>query len=474
MSQLQNRKRFVSEGAKMKTEGDKIKTRMLVPLSVLLVILSAVSAISVWWAGREYTRDLVATRLAGAQRLFAHLVDQEAKFVNAQMDFLKKDKTLQDLWLGRDREKLLEYAQPIFQSMKSGYRVTHIYFIEPDKTCFLRVHIPEKFGDKKKIHVLDKVIATGQASFGIELGRYGLFTLRVVHPWVIDGRLSGYMELGMEIEHLTPQLKSALHTDMIFLIDKQFLDRGKWEEGLALMNRRGDWDQFADSVVIDSTIMDIPPGVSRHLSEHDEDCRQFLTARAGGRTFFGGCMPLIDAGDRKVGRTVVLIDSTETVATMRMFMVTLVAVYVLVGGALLLFFYSYTGRIGRRLTANHDKLAEEVRQRKLIEQELRESNSRMEARVTERTLELEKANATLQEKIAENLRAQEQLSETMTTLRRFNSIAVGRELRMRELKNEVNELCQKLGLADRYGGDSHPDEQVSRTTMSRSGVRDEG
>ena len=35
-------------------------------------------------------------------------------------------------------------------------------------------------------------------------------------------------------------------------------------------------------------------------------------------------------------------------------------------------------------------------------------------------------------------------------LARFNSIAVGRELRMIELKKEVNELCQQLGLPARY------------------------
>jgi two-component system CheB/CheR fusion protein len=35
-------------------------------------------------------------------------------------------------------------------------------------------------------------------------------------------------------------------------------------------------------------------------------------------------------------------------------------------------------------------------------------------------------------------------------LARFNRVAVGREMRMIELKKEVNELCRRLGEAARY------------------------
>ena len=38
----------------------------------------------------------------------------------------------------------------------------------------------------------------------------------------------------------------------------------------------------------------------------------------------------------------------------------------------------------------------------------------------------------------------------MDELARFNTVAVGRELRMVELKKEVNELCERQGEAARY------------------------
>jgi len=47
----------------------------------------------------------------------------------------------------------------------------------------------------------------------------------------------------------------------------------------------------------------------------------------------------------------------------------------------------------------------------------------------------------------------EELKTANTELARFNAAAVGRELRMIELKKEINELCKKAGLGPRYSLD---------------------
>jgi hypothetical protein len=52
--------------------------------------------------------------------------------------------------------------------------------------------------------------------------------------------------------------------------------------------------------------------------------------------------------------------------------------------------------------------------------------------------------------ITERKRAEDKLRETCAELERFNRAAVGRELRMVELKKEVNELCGRMGEVKRY------------------------
>jgi len=52
--------------------------------------------------------------------------------------------------------------------------------------------------------------------------------------------------------------------------------------------------------------------------------------------------------------------------------------------------------------------------------------------------------------VTERARAEDKLRQTNDELTRFNNAAVGRELRMIELKKEVNALCAQAGQPPRY------------------------
>lgn len=85
--------------------------------------------------------------------------------------------------------------------------------------------------------------------------------------------------------------------------------------------------------------------------------------------------------------------------------------------------------MGRR-ACNRD-----ITPRKELEAELRQANDQLEAEIVART------------QAAEELRAGNE------ELQRFNRAMVGRELRMIELKREVNELCARAGQPPRYRED---------------------
>jgi Amt family ammonium transporter len=70
--------------------------------------------------------------------------------------------------------------------------------------------------------------------------------------------------------------------------------------------------------------------------------------------------------------------------------------------------------------------------------------------VEAKTEEVHQANIELSAANKEAIAAQKQLTHKMEELEEFNDLAVGRELRMVDLKSEINELLDQQGQAERY------------------------
>ena len=92
----------------------------------------------------------------------------------------------------------------------------------------------------------------------------------------------------------------------------------------------------------------------------------------------------------------------------------------------------------------------DITERRKIESELTQYRAHLEELVRERTGQLAETNTRLEAEIAARTRAAEELRLGNQELQRFNRAMVGRELRMVELKREVNELCAQAGQPPRY------------------------
>ena len=87
---------------------------------------------------------------------------------------------------------------------------------------------------------------------------------------------------------------------------------------------------------------------------------------------------------------------------------------------------------------------------KEAEDKLRADKEILEEQVQVRTRELTATNKKLQLEITERKQAEGVLKKRMNELEIFNDATVGRELKMLELKKEINELLEKSGQKPKY------------------------
>ena len=509
----------------MKIVKEKIKWRILIPLASALGILFAVSILTAHILHTRRINNQTQKGLSEVKKLFKMELNEDTKLLKGFISLLQKDNDLREAWLAKDRKALLKFSTSIFENIRLQRKITHFYFHDLDSVCFLRVHNPSRHGDYIDRFTMHSAVRDGKAAYGIELGPLGTFTLRVVHPWQIDGRLVGYIELGEEIEYITSKLKETLGVELCLVIKKSYLTRTKWEEGMKMLGREAQWNQFPNFVISDSTFTRLPAPLSKYLEklsrcDNEEHLSHVLKMSLNNRHYQGRFIPLIDAGGRDVGDIAVHADITEEVSGLRIFSVILTLCCITVILLFLGFFYFYIGEIENKLANSYNSLQMSKEKmlsvletapdyilnvdregkilfisstvqdttvketigtnicdhiqpeyqdtiKNTIEQVFQTGQCQsFETIVTPegtniRTWQVTRigpvkhghevvAATIISTDITKRKEVEEKLEKKMTELGQFNKLAVGRELKMIELKKEVDDLLRKLGTEEKY------------------------
>lgn len=295
-----------------------------------------------------------------AEHLYHEGIDSSASMLGAAMEVLATDQALQQALAQKDRAQLLQRSAPLFAELRKKYAITHLYFSDSKRVTLLRVHQPARFGDTINRETTLQAQRNNQTSYGVELGPLGTFTLRLVTPWIdADGHLLGFVELGMEIDHVLRSVQHIGNVKIFVLINKQFLNRKEWEGGMRMLGRLPDWERFSDVVVNNQATEDMPNGLARGLKESLLSEQKVMAPIVAGTSAYRATfLPLKDAAGRSVGTMVMLLDVSAPLKEANK----LSRESMLVGGvaflSLLGFFYWLLGLVGRRLEQDNQRLRE--------------------------------------------------------------------------------------------------------------------
>ncbi len=378
-----------------------LRTRVVVPTALALGGLLGAFVVAAYWVERTEIESDLAHKLEAVQEIFQEEIEASAAMMSALLDVLTRDEQLGEALKQEDRESLIRMVTPLYDGLRAEHGITHFYLRSPERITILRVHGPGAYGDRANYFTTLEAERTGKLSYGIELGKFGTFTLRVVQPWRIGRELIGYVELGKEVEGILDQIRKILDVQVYFTVNKQFLDRQEWEAGMRILGREARWNQFPDVVVVTDTPGTIPDGLAlllRHIDHEDHPgTTHHHDMQLDSRPHRAGFLPVTDAAGRTVGSMVVLNDITAQVAASRLIVLVVSLACLAVGGMLLWMFYGILGRAQR-------DLLNELSERKRVEKHLRENAQALEASnlaLAQASIRVESTSTSLRERADE-------------------------------------------------------------------------
>lgn len=318
----------------------QIKKNILIPLAIALATFLAVTLFLIIRMHRTLLDTTNQTNLQSVKTLFAKKLVTETFFISSQLDILETNQDLQTAFLASDRERLQKIAAPIFDRMRNNYHLSHFYFINPDRTCFLRAHRPDFHGDIITRLTLESSISKNITASGLELGPLGTLTLRVVRPWRINGHLAGYIEIGRDIKQILPELHDILGVHLIASINRSRLPIAK---PIATSGH-----EIHDHLIIDQTIPNLSwEEKQRLLTQIDHHA--VFQENLQGKKYFCSSVPISDLNNDTIGDIVILADTTLHNATFKRVILVIVASASALGLAIFFLFYLHIRSLEKRL-----------------------------------------------------------------------------------------------------------------------------
>lgn len=263
------------------------------------------------------------------------LLSEHVRALTAVQETIIRDADLLVSLKTGDRERLLAAYGPLLDHLKARYGVTHFYFSDTNRVCVLRVHRPEKFGDRLERFTAREAERTGEIAAGLELGPLGTLTLRVVHPIFDSNGLIGYLELGNNFEEFLKYITNVENVQRIALFHKNMINQKHWEEGMRLLGREANWDLLPDHVINYSSMplsKDANRLIEVALLAYHTNREEILVGNKSWRVIMH---PVNDVSGKKAGELLLLDDITALKASQdRLLVLTITGVGVLMAAVL--------------------------------------------------------------------------------------------------------------------------------------------
>ncbi|HEY4544237.1 MAG TPA: methyl-accepting chemotaxis protein, partial [Tissierellaceae bacterium] len=166
---------------------------------VMLVVMLAITGVYMANSTNKLLEANEIQRLNSLSDYIKEDIDKELEIARLSAINIANSREVKEAFAKRDREELLSLTLETYKKVNNKFSQAQFHL--PDSTSFLRLHMPEKYGDdlsafRNTVNLANK---TKKEVSGLEEGVAG-FGMRVVLPIEYEGKHLGTFEYGSDIE----------------------------------------------------------------------------------------------------------------------------------------------------------------------------------------------------------------------------------------------------------------------------------
>lgn len=334
----------------------QLRWQLFAPLALAILTVLAAWVILLYSQQRATVARQVAQTRSLMDNAYRNGVAMQARLLGAVMETITHNDALMRAMESRDREALFALASPMAAELRRQFGITHFYFHDPERKVVLRAHQPHNFGDVIERVTTAEAARTGTTINGMELGESNILTQRQVTPWRNGTRLIGYVELGIDLEHILGAHHLLAGKPLFPLLYKSNLDRAGWEAGMRMLGNLPNWDLFPSFVISSHGGEALPGELAKQLGEALAAGDDSVDLVFGDAHYSAVFLPLIDVSGKAVGQLLALVDVSSALAGSRRTFYAGTLVSVVMAVLLVLSLNRLVVNVGARLESHEEEL----------------------------------------------------------------------------------------------------------------------
>ena len=296
----------------------KIRTKLLSQIFLVLLLIFASFYFLITYIENSFIDAKVDEEVQYIKSMFDDSYKQDILTLSSTLEVFLQNEEFKKIFLEKDREKLYQYGQTLFNNLKNKYGITHFYFHLPDGHNFVRLHNKNVYGDKIERITFKQAEKTKNIGAGIELGKTA-YALRVVKPYYYNDELIGYIELGEGIDYFLKKFKKEDNIKFAIVAHKEYFSQEEWEAFKKESGEDNNWSNMESHLILNDI----------SINRENENCFQdqnielansdvfFIEKfRSHNKIFVCAGIPILNSSSEGIG-TVLMLDGTSSfVATL--------------------------------------------------------------------------------------------------------------------------------------------------------------